>query len=147
MCYNFRLKIEKLSGSPLNSECECPAGKGPNATCKHKAAVMLMFECFSQTGVIQVQKTCTQDLQTFQNQDHITMVNILFTTHKCTFKFQVFFVKCHSVENRGVFETISYKADQRLFCTTTSQLLNDIECDLTKIKIHECSNGCYTNLN
>lgn len=49
VCYNFRLKIEKLSGSPLNSVCECPAGKGPNATCKHIDAVMLMLECFSQT--------------------------------------------------------------------------------------------------
>lgn len=43
------------------------------------------------------------------------MVNSLFTTYKCTFTFQVFFVKCHSVENRGIYETISYKADQRLY--------------------------------
>ena len=41
--YNFRLKIEKLSGNPVNSNCECPAGKDPIATYKHIAAVLLMI--------------------------------------------------------------------------------------------------------
>ena len=61
----FRLKIEKLSGNPVNWHCECPAGKGSNATCKHIAAVLLMLESFSQTGEIHVKNFCAQDLQTF----------------------------------------------------------------------------------
>ena len=74
MCYNFRLKIEKLSGNPVNSHCECPAGKGPNATCKHIAAVLLMLESFSQTGEKHVKNSCTQDLQTFHKPSHVTTV-------------------------------------------------------------------------
>ncbi|KAJ8307122.1 hypothetical protein KUTeg_015206 [Tegillarca granosa] len=27
--YTYEVKLDRLSGSPLNSECECPAGKGP----------------------------------------------------------------------------------------------------------------------
>lgn len=58
------------------------------------------------------------------------MVNILFTTYKCTFTFQVFFVECHGVENRGVYVTISYKADQRLYHNVTI-VERHRECDLT----------------
>lgn len=58
------------------------------------------------------------------------MVNILFTTYKCTFTFQVFFVECHSIENRGVYVTISYKADQRLYHYVTI-VERHRECDLT----------------
>lgn len=130
MCYNFRLKIEKLSGSPLNSECECPAGKGPNVTCKHIAAVMLMLECFHRQGRYKSRKLVHKTSKLFTNPDHITMVTILFTTYKCTFTFQVFFVECHSVENRGVYVTISYKADQRLYHYVTI-VERHRECDLT----------------
>ena len=30
--YNVRLKVEKLTSDVLNSDCECPAGKGPQGT-------------------------------------------------------------------------------------------------------------------
>ncbi|XP_076091240.1 uncharacterized protein LOC143063144 [Mytilus galloprovincialis] len=63
--YNYKLKMEKGSGSPVNSQCECPAGKGPHATCKHIAAVLLMLEEFSQSGQLAVEKSCTEGLQTF----------------------------------------------------------------------------------
>lgn len=63
--YNYKIKLEKQSGGPVNSKCECPAGKGPHATCKHIAAVLLMAQCFSEKGDILVEKTCTQGLQTF----------------------------------------------------------------------------------
>ncbi|XP_063436162.1 uncharacterized protein LOC134717599 [Mytilus trossulus] len=63
--YNYHIKLDK-SGSPVNSKCECPAGKGPNATCKHVAAVLLMADVFSNTGEISIQKSCTEGLQTFQ---------------------------------------------------------------------------------
>ena len=63
--YYYKIKLEKQSGGPVNSKCECPAGKGPHATCKHIAAVLLMAQCFSEKGDILVEKTCTQGLQTF----------------------------------------------------------------------------------
>ncbi|XP_046328487.2 uncharacterized protein LOC124112432 [Haliotis rufescens] len=62
--YNYKLKVEK-TGEPVNSHCECPAGKGPHSTCKHIAAVLLMLEHFISTGSVQVGKSCTENLQLF----------------------------------------------------------------------------------
>ncbi|XP_046354064.2 uncharacterized protein LOC124133648 [Haliotis rufescens] len=62
--YNYKLKVEK-TGEPVNSHCECPAGKGSHSTCKHIAAVLLMFEHFISTGSVQVGKSCTENLQLF----------------------------------------------------------------------------------
>ena len=59
------MKIEKKTGEPKNSHCECPAGKGPHATCKHIAAVLLMVIHFISTGDVQIEKCCTDNLQTF----------------------------------------------------------------------------------
>lgn len=61
----FSTEIEKLSCNPLNSKCVCPAGKRPNVTCEHIAAIMLMLESLAHTEEIQIEKTCTQDFQTF----------------------------------------------------------------------------------
>jgi hypothetical protein len=63
--YNFKLKIESSSGEPINSDCECPAGKGPNATCKHIASILLMLVHFKETGLVQISKSCTENLQMF----------------------------------------------------------------------------------
>ncbi|CAG2203849.1 unnamed protein product [Mytilus edulis] len=63
--YNYKIKIDRCTGEPLNSHCECPAGKGPHGTCKHIAAVMMMLMHFIQTGDVQVEKCCTENLQTF----------------------------------------------------------------------------------
>ena len=63
--YNFKVKIEKKTGEPKNSHCECPAGKAPHATCKHIAAVLLMMIHFISTGDVQIEKCCTDNLQTF----------------------------------------------------------------------------------
>ena len=48
-----------------NSDCECPAGKGPNGTCKHIAAILIMLSDFVNTGHLNIQRTCTENLQTF----------------------------------------------------------------------------------
>ena len=63
--YNFKIKLDKKNGSPVNGCCECPAGKGPSATCKYIASVMLMLEYFTETDEILVEKSCTEGLQTF----------------------------------------------------------------------------------
>ena len=61
----MRLKVEKATGDVINSDCECPAGKGPHATCKHVAAILFMLEMFVSTGSLACQKSCTDTLQTF----------------------------------------------------------------------------------
>lgn len=61
----IRPKNEMLSCYPVNWHCECPAGKGSNATCKYNAVVLLLRESFSKTGQIHVTDSCTQDIQTF----------------------------------------------------------------------------------
>lgn len=64
--YNLKLKLN-TSGEVLNSHCECPAGKGPHSTCKHIAAVCLMLSEFVSSGKLQVERTCTDNLQTFHH--------------------------------------------------------------------------------
>ncbi|KAJ8310006.1 hypothetical protein KUTeg_011871, partial [Tegillarca granosa] len=63
--YNYKIQKSKISGSVTNTQSKCPAGKGPNATCKHVAAVLLVIEHLSSTGNVSVRKSCTEDLQTF----------------------------------------------------------------------------------
>ncbi|WAR12346.1 EXO-like protein [Mya arenaria] len=60
--YSYKLKLCKENGEVLNSHCECPAGKG---TCKHLAAVLIMFSDFVSGNNPNVQMTCTEILQTF----------------------------------------------------------------------------------
>ena len=61
--------------------CECPAGAGPVATCKHIAALLIVLKEFNDTGVLHIGTSCTQELQQFskprkvhtgtvQNHDH-----------------------------------------------------------------------------
>lgn len=52
-------------GEILNTECECPAGTAPHATCKHLACVAFMItECFKSNHVL-IDRACTDSLQTF----------------------------------------------------------------------------------
>ena len=57
--------MEKASGDPIASHCECPAGKGPHGTCKHLAAVMVLLEEFTAKGELNIEKSCTENLQMF----------------------------------------------------------------------------------
>lgn len=62
--YSVRLKTE-ANGDITNSDCECPAGAGPHATCKHVAAMAFMLLNFIQKGKLGTQQSCTETLQTF----------------------------------------------------------------------------------
>ena len=62
--YCFRMKVSR-SGELQNSDCECTAGKGPSATCKHIGCVALKLFQFRECGKVTVQKSCTEVLQTF----------------------------------------------------------------------------------
>ncbi|XP_014674679.1 PREDICTED: uncharacterized protein LOC106814834 [Priapulus caudatus] len=46
-------------------QCECGAGQGPTAHCKHIAAVLFGLTSFRNAGSILTELTCTQVLQTF----------------------------------------------------------------------------------
>ncbi|CAH1789676.1 unnamed protein product, partial [Owenia fusiformis] len=63
--YNFQIRLSRTTGVILNSNCECPAGKGPHGTCKHVAAVLYMLVDFVATGKASVTLSCTEKLQTF----------------------------------------------------------------------------------
>ncbi|XP_078495287.1 uncharacterized protein LOC108950657 [Ciona intestinalis] len=65
--YCYKLKLNDM-GQILNSECECPAGKGPHATCKHIAAVCLFLVVHAkESGVLLIEDCCTSQLQRFHH--------------------------------------------------------------------------------
>ena len=47
----------------LFTECSCPAGKGPHATCKHLSALLYALEEFNRLGYVRETITCTGRLQ------------------------------------------------------------------------------------
>jgi hypothetical protein len=48
-------------------QCECAAGMGPHAHCKHVVALLYGLVKFSDGGQFQTAKTCTEKLQTFHH--------------------------------------------------------------------------------
>lgn len=54
-----------FDGQILEARCECGAGMGPNAHCKHVAAVIYGAHVFSSKGSVLVENTCTEKLQSF----------------------------------------------------------------------------------
>ena len=64
--YNLKLVIDGQTGEVWNTHCECPAGRGPNGTCKHIISVLLALVTFAQEGTLLVQLSCTETLQTFK---------------------------------------------------------------------------------
>ena len=67
MTYNMKLVIDAgENGEVMQSHCECPAGRGPTGTCKHTVAVLLVLVKFADDGILEVQHSCTDELQTFK---------------------------------------------------------------------------------
>lgn len=54
-------------GCVVETQCECAAGMGPTAHCKHVCAVLLAISKFSSTKEILTEETCTQRIQTFHH--------------------------------------------------------------------------------
>lgn len=52
-------------GHVKEAQCECAAGMGPNAHCKHVCALLYACYVFNCNGDICVEKTCTEKLQSF----------------------------------------------------------------------------------
>ena len=64
--YSMKLVMDGETGEVLQAHCECPAGRGPTGTCKHTVVVLLVLVKFAQEGTLQVQHSCTDQLQTFK---------------------------------------------------------------------------------
>ena len=62
---SYRLDISIQDGSLCEAQCECGAGQGPNAHCKHVAAVLYGLSKFDSTKSLTTELTCTEKLQTF----------------------------------------------------------------------------------
>ena len=54
-----------VDGCVVQCQCECAAGMGPSATCKHVCTVLFALQMFYECGEIITEETCTQHLQTF----------------------------------------------------------------------------------
>ena len=61
--YKVFLSLEKTSWDIATAECGCPAGKGPNASCKHVGALCYALVEFFKSGKLPDFLTCTQRLQ------------------------------------------------------------------------------------
>lgn len=62
--YQVDISLDK-QGFMKEAQCDCAAGMGPGAHCKHVCAVMMAVVDFSSKGDVILEKTCTQKLQTF----------------------------------------------------------------------------------
>jgi uncharacterized Zn finger protein len=58
-----------------NAHCECPAGRGPTATCKHVVGMLNTLEHFKRTGELRVQESCTEKLQSFKKPSQVHKKN------------------------------------------------------------------------
>ena len=64
VAYIVHMKIDK-EGEILETQCECAAGMGPSACCKHVQAVMLAITDFTKGKQAMVELSCTEQLQSF----------------------------------------------------------------------------------
>ncbi len=58
-------------GDICHSACECPSGKGPNASCKHICAALFAVVSLKAGKKVQMTETCTQTLQTFHKPSRV----------------------------------------------------------------------------
>ena len=58
---SYRVDISlNEDGIVQETQCECGAGQGPTAHCKHVVTVLFGLTCFSATGDVLTELTCTQ---------------------------------------------------------------------------------------
>nr|CAB3263320.1 uncharacterized protein LOC108950671 [Phallusia mammillata] len=77
--YNVKLSLN-LEGFIVNTTCECPAGKGPNGTCKHLAAIAMVLARFVEMHEIWINPSCTEKLQSFHHPRVIQRGNAMRTS-------------------------------------------------------------------
>ncbi|XP_045172918.2 uncharacterized protein LOC123534648 [Mercenaria mercenaria] len=64
VCYTVDIELNS-GGSVIEAQCECAAGMGPHAHCKHVCTVLYGAVMFSQKKTVKTEETCTQKLQSF----------------------------------------------------------------------------------
>ena len=79
--YKIDISINR-DGVIQESQCECGAGEGPTAHCKHVGAVLYGPTCFCQTGIVTTELTCTQVTITFKILGHMLSTIVCNFTHK-----------------------------------------------------------------
>ena len=62
--YNVDCMVD-IRGNIRQAQCECAAGMGPSAHCKHIVCLLFGLVRFFATGELNVELTCTEKLQTF----------------------------------------------------------------------------------
>ena len=80
--YNVRLVLGRQSDI-LHAQCGCPAGKGPNGSCKHIAAMCYALEDFSRVHEVRQTVPCTSQLQTWNQPRKRTLEAAGVTDIKC----------------------------------------------------------------
>ena len=60
--YNIHLKMDN-DGEIVGASCGCPAGAGPNGSCKHIAAFSFALEEFCSIKALRSPQSCTSELQ------------------------------------------------------------------------------------
>jgi uncharacterized Zn finger protein len=66
VCYKIDISLD-CHGIISEAQCECGAGQGPSAHCKHVLTVMYGLHRLSTDGTVVTEQTCTQVLQTFHH--------------------------------------------------------------------------------
>lgn len=61
--YKLLIALNNSNFDIVHAQCECPAGRGPTATCKHIAALCYAFQNFCEHGMLPDFLTCTERLQ------------------------------------------------------------------------------------
>jgi hypothetical protein len=69
--YFIDVSLDK-NGIMKECQCDCPAGEGPDAHCKHIMTVLWALVSLSNSGSIITEETCTQRLQTFHKVKKLT---------------------------------------------------------------------------
>ena len=64
MVYNLQCCVD-VDGAICSTQCECAAGMGPEAHCKHVRTLLLALLKLSAGEPLQIELTCTEKLQTF----------------------------------------------------------------------------------
>ena len=70
--YLVDVKLSKDTAQIEEAQCECGAGMGPFAHCKHINTLLYAVHVFGKTGEVNVEETCTQKLMTFNHTQKFT---------------------------------------------------------------------------
>ena len=68
--YNLRMSIDQNSYDITAASCDCPAGKGPSASCKHVGSLCYALVEFCASGKLPEFLTCTDRLQQWNKPRH-----------------------------------------------------------------------------